>query len=85
MPKLIAELAEPSIRAKRIAKGLISTGRAYAATRALGYICLRSATGGFYWVANDGALVLRGDNIKTAESLQVGFISAMERAGARVS
>jgi hypothetical protein len=45
------KLAQRSIRAKRIAEGLIFTGRAYAATRALGYICLRSATGGFYWVA----------------------------------
>jgi hypothetical protein len=77
------KLAQRSIRAKRIAEGLIFTGRAYAATRALGYICLRSATGGFYWVAYDGARVLRGDDIERADRLQGGFISAMERVGTR--
>jgi hypothetical protein len=77
------KLAEPTVRAKRIAEGLIRTGRAYAATRTLGYICLQSATGGFYWVAYDGAKVLRGDNIKKANILQGGFISVMERAGTR--
>ena len=51
------------------------------ATTKDGFICLRSAIGGFYWVANDGKRVLRGENFKEAEGLQGGFISAMERVG----
>jgi hypothetical protein len=59
------------------------TGRAIhvMATRKDGFICLRSAIGGFYWVANDGKRVLRGENFKEAKGLQGGFISMMERAG----
>jgi len=61
------------------------TGRAIhvMATTKDGFICLRSAIGGFYWVANDGKRVLRGENFKEAEGLQGGFISAMERVGVR--
>ena len=78
-------LAGPTVRAKRIARGLMRTGRAIhvMATTKDGFICLRSAIGGFYWVANDGKRVLRGENFKEAEGLQGGFISAMERVGVR--
>jgi hypothetical protein len=78
-------LVGPSIRAKRIAQGLMRTGRAIdvMATTRNGFICLRSAIGGFYWVANDGKRLLRGDDMKGADILQGGFISAMERAGGR--
>jgi hypothetical protein len=80
---LAGKLAGPTARANRIAEGLIRTGRAFAETRAFGYICLRSTTGGFYWVAYDGGQLLSGATIKKAESLQDGFIAAMERAGTR--
>jgi hypothetical protein len=45
-------LAGPTFRAKRIARGLMRTGRAIQvmATTKDGFICLRSAIGGFYWV-----------------------------------
>jgi hypothetical protein len=79
MPKL----AEPTVSANRIAEGLMRSGRAvcWTAMREFGFICLRSATNGFYWVANDGKRMLRGENFNDAESLQAGFISKMERAG----
>jgi hypothetical protein len=79
-------LVGPSIRAKRIAQGLMHTGRAIhvMATAKGGFSCLRSAIGGFYWIANDGKRLLRGNDMKGAHSLQHGFISAMERAGGRV-
>jgi hypothetical protein len=79
-------LAESSIKANRIAQGLMRTGRAIhtVPTTMIGFICLRSAIGGFYWVANDGKRLLRGEDMKGADSLQGGFISAMERAGNRV-
>ena len=77
------KVAAPAARAKRIIEGLIRTGRAFGATAASGYACLRSAAGGFYWVADDGARVLRGADIKSADALQDGFIAAMERAGQR--
>ncbi len=80
---MVGKLAAPTVRALRIAEGLRRTGRAFAQTTASGFICLRSSTSGFYWVAYDGARMLRGDDIKTAESLQSGFISAMHRAGTR--
>ena len=85
MGDMAETLAGPSIRAKRIAQGLLHTGRAIhvIAIAKRGFICLRSAVGGFYWVANDGKRLLRGDDVKQAESLQGGFISAMERAGHR--
>jgi hypothetical protein len=62
------------------------TGRAIhvMATTKDGFICLRSATGGLYWLADDGARVLRGGDLKKAENLQDGFISAMERAGMQI-
>src|SRR5258708_33495994 len=56
-------------------------GRVKRARKDNGFICLRSAIGGFYWVANDGKRVLRGENFKEAKGLQGGFISMMERAG----
>jgi hypothetical protein len=78
---MIAKLATPAISASNVAEGLIRTGRASPLTEADGFICLRSTTSGFYWVAYDGKQVLRGDNLKGADKLQGGFISAMERAG----
>jgi hypothetical protein len=78
---MVEKLAAPTAKAKRIIEGLIRTGRAFGATAASGYVCLRSAAGGFYWVANDGAQLLRGADFKGAGALQEGFIAAMERAG----
>jgi hypothetical protein len=78
---MVGTLAEPTGRALRIAQGLMRTGRASRVTTARGFICLRSSTSGFYWVAYDGKRVMRGYNVKTAENLQDGFISLMERAG----
>ena len=72
---------KPSPRAKAIAAGLVRTGRAAKSRAAAGFI---RADGGdaTYWISGDGARVLRGDVVDTADELQRGFIEAMARAGA---
>jgi hypothetical protein len=71
---------KPSPRAKAIAVGLVRTGRAAKSRAAAGFI---RADGGdaTYWISDDGARVLRGDTLDTAEQLQSGFLEAMARAG----
>ena len=75
--------AQPiSARAKAIAKGLISTGRASDGRAARGYLRLRAnRSGSFYWIAADGSRLLRGDELDTAEELQASFVQAMVQAG----
>jgi hypothetical protein len=71
---------KPSPRAQAIAAGLIRTGRAAKSRAAAGFI---RADGGdaTYWVSDDGARLLRGDAVDTADELQPGFAAAMARAG----
>jgi hypothetical protein len=75
------EHAVPTAIALRVAEGLMRTGRALSHSAGSGFICLRAAAGGFYWVAYDGSQILRGDDIKATTSLQGGFVAAMERTG----
>jgi hypothetical protein len=70
---------KPSPRAQAIAAGLVRTGRA-AKSRAAGNFIRADGAGPTYWISRDGARVLRGDVIDTADELQRGFIEAMARA-----
>ena len=71
----------PTPRALAIAEGLVRTGRATRVDESDNHIVLRCKSGGFYWIAFDGARVLRGAVVKDTEQLQSGFVAAMERAG----
>jgi hypothetical protein len=74
---------KPSPRARAIAAGLVRTGRA-AKSRAAAAGFIRADGGdAVYWISDDGARVLRGDAIDSADELQRGFIEAMARAGSQ--
>ena len=77
----MTEKAVPIAIALRVAEGLMRTGRALPHSAGSGFICLRAAAGGFYWVSYDGSQILRGDDIKATTNLQGGFVAAMEHAG----
>ena len=70
-----------SPRAKAIAEGLIRSGRGSDPRLAHGHLRLRAKLGGFYWIASDGARLLRGDELDAAEELQSSFTEAMAQAG----
>jgi hypothetical protein len=74
--------SDPTARATAIAEGLVRTGRGAIVNTLSGFICVRGTESSFYWVSFDGARVLRGNEIGTADELQSGFVDAMERAGA---
>src|SRR5260221_11655431 len=66
-------LAGPTVRAKRIARGLMRTGRAIhvIATTKDGFMCLRSAIGGVFWVCHAVKLVWPGENFNEGARLLV--------------
>jgi hypothetical protein len=72
-----------SARTKEIADGLMRTGRASDPRIVHGHLRLRATRGGFYWIAPDGARMLRGDELEFAEELQPNFTQAMAQAGQR--
>ncbi len=65
--------------------GLIITGRArkIAAGADDGLISLQrlAAPGEFYWLARDGSEIRSGSSLAESEPLQLGFLTAMARAG----
>jgi hypothetical protein len=77
-------------RAGAVVRGLLRTGKARprrladTVDDATEFIRLerRAAHGGCFWVRRDGSEVRAGINFAEAESLQAGFVRAMERAGA---
>jgi hypothetical protein len=71
----------PSRRAWAIAVGLVRTGRAakYEATE--GFIRAEGVGPTRYWISDDGARLLRGRIVASADELQDGFVEAMARAG----
>jgi hypothetical protein len=70
-------------RARAIVDGLVRTGHGSDPRFADAYVQLRAKIGGFYFVALDGARLLRGDTFEEAEELQAKFVEAMARAGSR--
>jgi hypothetical protein len=76
-------------RAGAIIRGLLRSGKAsprrLAETSDQGaeFIRLerRAAHGASYWVARDGTEIRAGINFADAETLQPGFVEAMERTG----
>ena len=71
-----------SRRAEEIANGLVRTGRASDPRMVHDHVQLRANRGGgFYWITIDGARLLRGDELETAEELQPNFVQAMALAG----
>jgi len=71
----------PSAKAWTIATGLVNTGRGSMPIAVRGYICVRSARAGYYWISNTGDTLLYGLGIDSAVHLQPGFIDLMERSG----
>jgi hypothetical protein len=76
---------EVSARARAIIEGLMRTRRGSAPRFADAYVQLRAKVGGFYFVALNGARLLRGDAFEDAEELQAKFAEAMAKAGERPS
>lgn len=71
-----------SPRARAIANGLLRTGRAADQHEVPGHLRLRASRGGgFYWIANNGSRLLRGDELDSAEEIQENFVQAMILAG----
>ena len=70
----------PSPRAWAIAAGLVRTRRATKYDVTDGYIRAEGRAQR-YWITDNGARVLRGKIIATADVLQDGFVDAMARAG----
>lgn len=68
-------------RAGVISKGLVATRRAANPRPMEGFIFLEARAGGFYWVAEDGLRILRGNDLADAQDLQPTFVEAMLRAG----
>jgi len=71
----------PNSRAAAISKALIRTGRAANPKRMHGFVYLEARAGGFYWIADNGFRILRGDSLADAEDLQPTFVEAMARSG----
>lgn len=70
-----------SAKAWAIATGLVNTGRGVTPVAVRGYICVRSARAGYYWISNTGDRLLYGLGIDSAVDLQPGFVESMERSG----
>jgi hypothetical protein len=72
-----------SAKAWAVATGLVNSGRGATPVAVRGYICVRSAKAGYYWISNTGDRLLYGLGIDSAVYLQPGFIELMERLGDR--
>jgi hypothetical protein len=85
-----AEHLAGTARASAVVRGLLRSGKAsprrLAETSDQGAefvrIERRAVHGASYWVARDGSEIRVGSNFADAETLQAGFLEAMERAGA---
>jgi hypothetical protein len=71
----------PSQRAWAIAAGLVRTRRAAKYEPTEGFIRAEGVGATRYWISDDGARLLRGKIVASADELQPGFIEAMARAG----
>jgi hypothetical protein len=74
--------SDVSERAKAIARGLISNGRAAVGSRLIhGMLQLACRNGGYYWISLDRRQGLKGRGPLDSVELQPSFAAAMERAG----